>query len=446
MSNMNNVKFVKEYPQLTNGQINYATIVAFFAWTFSTFDFILFGTLLPIMSADFGWDPATGAQVAMYISFGVLAVSFTVGPITEKIGRSNGLMVVTAGTAIASLLTGFTPLGVIGIIYLVVVRAISGLGYQEQAINSAYMNEITTNVKNKGFRYGFVQGGWPMGAMLAAIVATLFLENLGWRAVYWIGTVPEIIIILLRIKLKESPKYLEMREVKKLLKEGKKEEAIELGNHYGINVVQMTEKSTIGQLFAPDFRRHTIGLFAANILIWFPCQVFSVLGTTILTSAKGFEFSNALLMAIATNLVAYTGYLVSGAIGDKFGRRNVIFAFWFTSGIAYVLMMYLTSGFFTTMLLYMLGTFCMLGGWATVMTYQGESYPTRIRANAVSFLNAWGYVGAIISSGIFSWAIGAFGIVHAAVIAGAIPACLGAIFMLLCHNVKPGQKLEDIAQ
>ena len=432
----------KNYPHLTNSQVNYATIVAFFAWSFSVFDFILSGMLLPVMSADFGWDAAYGAQVSMYIAVGVLLVSFTVGPISEKIGRSNALMVVTAGTAIASFLTGFTT----GVLFLVIVRAISGLGYQEQAINSAYMNEITHEVKHKGFRYGFVQGGWPIGVMIAAIVCTLFLGDLGWRAVYWIGTIPAVIIVLLRIKLKESPKFLEMRDVKNLIKAGNMDEAIELGKHYGIDVEKMNGKTPVSQLFAPDLRRHTISLFIANILIWFPCQVFSVLGTTVLTQAKGFEFNNALLIAIVSNLLAYGGYLAAGAIGDKFGRRNVIFAFWFTSGIAFTIMMYLTNTWWITMIMYMIGNTSMLGGWATLMTYQGESFPTRVRASAVSFLNAWGYVGAIISSGIFSVCITYFGIVHAAVIAGSIPACIGAALMLLCHKVAPGQKLEDIAQ
>ena len=438
-----NIKnYIKNYPKLTEGQINYATIVAFFAWSFSVFDFILSGTLLPIISDSFGWDTAYAARIAMYISIGVFIVSFTVGPIAEKIGRSNGLTFVTAGTALASLLTGFANSAAM----LVGVRAISGLGYQEQAINSAYMNEITTDVKHKGLRYGFVQGGWPIGAMLAAIVSSLFLEQLGWRAIFWIGTIPAIIIVILRVKLKESPKWLEMRDVKDLWKEGKHEEAIALGEYYGIDVNKMMEKTPIGQLFGPDLRRHTIFLFVANILIWFPCQVFSVLGTTILTSAKGMQFGNALTLTIIINLFAYTGYLVAGAIGDKFGRRNVIFVFWSLSGIFFTIMLYVAHSYWSIMITFLLGLFCMLGGWATLMTYQGESYPTRVRATAVSFLNAWGYLGAIISSGIFSYFITIAGTVNAAFIAGAVPAIIGALCLLGCHKVAPGQKLEDIAK
>jgi putative MFS transporter len=36
-----------------------ATSIAFFAWLFAVFDYIMFGTLLPQISSSFGWDDAT---------------------------------------------------------------------------------------------------------------------------------------------------------------------------------------------------------------------------------------------------------------------------------------------------------------------------------------------------------------------------------------------------
>ncbi|MGN0671921.1 MAG: MFS transporter, partial [Anaerovoracaceae bacterium] len=240
---------VKRFPQLTSGQVAYATVIAFCAWSFSTFDFVLEGTLLPLMAQEFGWSVAYSAQVSMYVSIAVLLVSFTVGPVAEKIGRSNALLLCTLGTCLSSFISGF----VTGAAFLVFARAFSAYGYQEQCVNATYMNEITTNVKHKGLVYGFVQGGWPIGVMLGAVICTLWLDDLGWRGMYWLATVPAIIIIILRIKLKESPRYLELKEVKKLIKEGKMAEAIALGAVYGIDVEKMVQKNTIGKLFEPGF-------------------------------------------------------------------------------------------------------------------------------------------------------------------------------------------------
>lgn len=433
---------VKRFPALTSGQVAYATVIAFVAWSFSTFDFVLEGTLLPLMAEEFGWTTAYSATVSMYVSIAVLIVSFTVGPVAERVGRSNALLLCTLGTCLASFLSGWTT----GVAWLIFARAFSAYGYQEQCVNSTYMNEITTNVKRKGFIYGFVQGGWPIGVMLGAIICTLWLDDLGWRGMYWIATAPAIIILILRIKLKESPRYLEMKEVKAFIKEGKMAEAVALGDVYGIDVNKMTEKNSIGQLFEPGMRLHTICLFIINILIWFPCQIFSVLGTTVLTDGKGVSFSSALVMTIVVNGTAYLGYLLAGAIGDKVGRKWVILGIWVLSGVSFAICMLVVTAYGAVLFFYTLGTFCMLGGWATLMTYQGESYPTRIRAFAVSTQNAVGYVGAIIASGIFALFISAFGTTMAAFLAGAIPMALGGILMLGCHSIKPGQKLEDIAQ
>ncbi len=41
--------------QLTPEQVRFATWIAFFAWVFAVYDFILFGTLLPEIGRHFSW-------------------------------------------------------------------------------------------------------------------------------------------------------------------------------------------------------------------------------------------------------------------------------------------------------------------------------------------------------------------------------------------------------
>lgn len=37
------------------------SLVCFFAWVFSVYDYTLFGTLLPVIAEDFGWSAAFAA-------------------------------------------------------------------------------------------------------------------------------------------------------------------------------------------------------------------------------------------------------------------------------------------------------------------------------------------------------------------------------------------------
>ena len=128
---------VKE-SKISKGHVIYASIVAFFAWVFSTYDFILFGTLLPIISKEFHWTTAQSAGIATWVSLATLVIALTVGPITDYFGRRNALMITTAGAALSSGLTGFT----MSALFLIIVRAFSGLGFQEQAVNTTYLSEL----------------------------------------------------------------------------------------------------------------------------------------------------------------------------------------------------------------------------------------------------------------------------------------------------------------
>ena len=101
-----------------------ATIIAFFAWLFAVFDFIMFGTLLPQISASFGWDNATASLVSTLVSVGTAVVALAVGPITDRIGRRKGMILTVSGTAVASALSSVTPSAA----YLIGVRALGGLG------------------------------------------------------------------------------------------------------------------------------------------------------------------------------------------------------------------------------------------------------------------------------------------------------------------------------
>ncbi|MBH8605794.1 MFS transporter [Thermoactinomyces sp. CICC 10522] len=112
---------------LSRGQVTYALICSFLAWMLSVYDFILFGTLLPVIALSFHWSSVTSLQIATWVSVGTFVFSLLVGPMTDYFGRKNSLMLTTFGAALSSGLTALT----MNPIYLVVVRSLSGLGYAE---------------------------------------------------------------------------------------------------------------------------------------------------------------------------------------------------------------------------------------------------------------------------------------------------------------------------
>ncbi len=114
------------------------TLFALLAWIFAVYDFILFGTLLPVIAEDFGWSNATATGVNTAIAVGTAIVVLAVGPIVDRIGRRKGMLLTVSGTAIASGLTALT----MNAAYLVGIRSIAGLGLAEQGVNTTYLNEL----------------------------------------------------------------------------------------------------------------------------------------------------------------------------------------------------------------------------------------------------------------------------------------------------------------
>ena len=429
---------------ISRGDLIYASVVAFLAWVVCVYDYIMFGTLLPKMAGDFGWATATSTAVATVVAIGTFFIAILVGPMIDYLGRKRSLIITTAGTAISSGLTGLTPVS-FAAPFLTVVRSFSGLGYSEQAVNTAYLNELYGNRKSRGFIYAFIQGGWPIGVLLAAAFTALLLGSVGWRGVFVLATLPALIVAGLGTRLKESPRFLAMKRVRQLEQEGRHQEAVELGQHFDIDVHHVKE-TTLQQIFEPDIRRHTIFLALAFLTNWIGIQVFAVLGTTVLTDGKGVSFGSALTVLIVSNAAAYIGYLCHGFVGDRIGRRLTIAGGWVISGLAYTLMLFGPSseGFVLTM--YTIGLFFIIGPYAALLFFMGESFPTRVRGTGASFVNAMGPIGAIVGGALLTAFLTATGdnMVLAAFLSGGVATILSGLLMLGTRDVKDPHQAEAV--
>lgn len=418
------------------------TLFAMMAWVFAVYDFILFGTLLPAIQSDFGWSAATATGIATLISIGTGIFVLGVGPLVDRLGRRRGMLLTVTGTAVASGLSALT----FNPAYLVAVRSIGGLGLAEQSVNTTYLNEIyavsedAAIKKRRGFVYSIVQGGWPLGTLLAAAFAALFLPVVGWRGCFLLATFPAIVIILLRRTLRETPQFEIASRLRQLVKEGRTEDARALAEEYEI---QPSEHTPLRQIFAPGVRRNTIALSLAWIFNWFGIQVFSVLGTSVLVEAKGVDFAAALGMFIVINLVGFTGYLFHGWAGDRFGRRNTIIVGWLVSSVMFTLMLTLDTSTAMTVVLYSLGMFFLVGPYAAMLFLMGESFDTACRATGASFINAMSQPGAIVAglavTGLLaagtSWS-------SAALWVGAVGIVLSAVCMLACRKVAALESID----
>lgn len=428
-----------EFPPLTRGQVGYTAIVALLAWTFAVYDLITFGNLLPLIQADFGWSNATASYVATFVGLGSLVIALTVGPLIDFVGRRFALVVTTGGAAISS---GLAALAV-GPVSLIIVRSLAGFGMSEQAVNSAYLNEVF-GARAKGFLYGIVQAGWPLGVMLSAGLAAVLTPTVGWRGVFVIATFPLAVILICRFGLKESPYFLKVKRLRELRRDGKVAEAEALGRKWQLDMAG-DRLNTYAELFTPALRRHSIALGAMFFFKIIADSQLTVLATSVLSQAKGIELTGALWTVFIGNAVALVGYLFFGWLGDRIGRRGTVIIAQTLAAVCTALLLFVAQGFAIVVVFYSLVLFFAQGAAAPFFAYVGESYPTRIRGSGAAYINVAGPVGGIFGPLIYGSLQQAGASPTVAAASGAIAALIAAACLLAARPIRPGQELASVS-
>lgn len=423
-------------------QIFYISLVCFLAWTFAVYDYVLFGTVLPKIADSLGWSTTYSTFIATIVSVGVFVIALSIGPLLDYIGRKATLCLAVGGMALVSGLTALSP----NAIYLIIVRAFSGLGYSEEEINTVYLNEIygSTSNKRRGFTYSFVQSGWPVGALIAAGMSALFIPIVGWRGTFVVAAIPGIFIALMALWLPQSPIFKVLKKERKLRKEGKHDEADKVSHSVGLNVDQ-SGQSSFRQLFNPALRRHTILLCSAWFLNWMAIQVFAVLGTTVLTQAKGVSFSNALIVLVLANFAGACGYFTHGFVGDYLGRRRTILFGWLIGSAVTTVMLFGPNTSEFVIALYAIGLFFLTGPYSAMLFYMGESFPARVRGIGSNSAHVMGPIGAIAGSGLLTL-ITDLGVnmMWAAFISGSVMMFLSALCMMGTRDVSDASEAETL--
>jgi MFS transporter, SHS family, lactate transporter len=87
----------------------------------------------------------------------------------------------------------------------IILRAIFGIAMGgEWGLGTALAMEILPP-ESRGLFSGILQQGYAMGYLLASLLYFAVIENIGWRAMFWIGSFPSLLVIFIRFFVPESP-------------------------------------------------------------------------------------------------------------------------------------------------------------------------------------------------------------------------------------------------
>jgi SHS family lactate transporter-like MFS transporter len=188
-----------------NAQQRHAFIASYLGWTLDAFDFFVLVMVLRHVAADFH----VTKEAVTYAIFLTLAMrpagALVFGLLADRYGRRPTLMFNVAFFSLMELLSGFAP--TMG--WLLVLRALYGFGMGgEWGVGASLVME-TVPTRTRGVLSGILQQGYPVGYLLAALTYNCIFPYLGWRWMFFAGSIPALLVLYIRSSVQESPAWLQ---------------------------------------------------------------------------------------------------------------------------------------------------------------------------------------------------------------------------------------------
>jgi SHS family lactate transporter-like MFS transporter len=320
---------------------------SYLGWTLDAFDFFLMVFMLSAIAREFGTDVKAISQ-AVFLTLAARPIgAFLFGWLAEHFGRRPVLMADIVLFSIFEFASGFAPT----LTSLLVLRFLFGVGMGGEWGLGASLVMESIPARLRGPVSGLLQSGYPSGYFVASLVYFLLFDTIGWRGMFMVGIAPALLVLLIRIHVKESPVF-EARRGK-----GPARPLTELARHWKIAlylVVLMT----------------AFNFFSHGTQDLYP---------TFLQKQHHFDTHTTGILAAIMNVGAIVGGISFGIWSEKIGRKRAII-------IASLLALPIIPlwAFSATPLLLALGAFliqvAVQGAWGIIPVHLNELSPPLARS------------------------------------------------------------------
>src|SRR2546429_8123870 len=177
-----------------------ALLAGFLGWTLDAFDFFLVVVTLTAIAKEFHrTDKEIALSIALTLGFRPVG-AFIFGLLADRYGRRLPLMLDLIFYSIIEVLSGLAP----NFATFLVLRALFGIGMGGEWGVGASLAMEKVPARLRGLLSGFLQQGYATGYLLAAICYFLLFERLGWRPLFFLGGLPALLALFVRVRVKES--------------------------------------------------------------------------------------------------------------------------------------------------------------------------------------------------------------------------------------------------
>jgi len=368
-----------------------ALIAGYLGWTLDAFDFFLVVFCLTSIGRDFGVTDADMAKaITLTLAFRPVG-AFLFGLMADRYGRRLPLMIDLVFYSIVEVASGLAP----NFTTFLILRALFGIGMGGEWGVGASLAMEKVPVKLRGVLSGFLQQGYAMGNLLAAGCYFLLFERFGWRPLFFIGGLPALLALFVRMRVKES------------------------------EVWQKSKSESWSQLGSAITSNWKLFLYIAVFMM---TMNFASHGTqdmypTFLKRQRGFSVAAVAGISAVSMAGAILGGTLCGWISDRWGRRRTI-----TGALAGAILIVPLWAFAPSGPLLVLGAFCMQflvqGAWGVIPAHLAELVPDNVRG----FLPGFGYQCGVLLASSVPYIEAVFA--HRTSYAVAMAATAGTVFLM----------------
>ena len=321
-----------------------------------------------------------------------------VAPIADRIGRRKLFIFAVGLEAVAMLLSS----QVTGYYQLLFLRLLTGLGIGGILPTMAAIASEFSSRKRKDLSVGFVQAGYPLGAIFMGFFTAWAVPQFGWRFAYLVaGLVSATILLMVIFFMPESIEYLWKKQPKNALQ--KINGVLKRIGQKAIDVLpefQVTQKANVKTLFNKEYKSSTIRLW---IGIFFGFMTLYTLISWVPSIAKdsGMPFQLATYVGTVLNVGAFIGSIGIGWLASKFRLPRLIFTFFM---IAFAIMVSYGSlslgNALIFVLTFLIGIFVQ-GGFNGYWPTTARVYDAEVRTTGIGWATGAGRFGAIVGPALF---------------------------------------------
>jgi putative MFS transporter len=337
---------------------------------FEGYDLIAITQVLPNLRRDLGLTPSEAGVLVAGVNAGAIAAWFLVNR-ADRFGRRRLLQLTILGYALATGASGLAPdAWTFGALQFVARTFLLG----EWAVAMLYAAEEFP-AERRGLVIGLIQAFSSLGSVVCAATAPILLATpVGWRAVYFVGVAPLLLIAWARRSLPESRRFEAVQRV----------HGSELGRD-GLRVLRS------------PWRSRVLWLGLCWALVYACTQNALTFWKDFAVSDRGWTDAEVAVAISVAAVVAMPFVFGVGKVLDGIGRRpatSLIFA----TTAAGVSGAYLLEGKVALTVCLTLGVFGAAAVLPVLTAFSTELFPTVLRGNAVAWANhGFGRIGHVLS-------------------------------------------------